>query len=428
MPAWPPRPAHDGAARSRRPDRIAAGCPVLRLGGAVWYSYSPAAGMNGDLIPHPALLPEGLHDLLAPGAEAEADLVQALMHVFAMHGYDRVKPPLLEFEDGLLAGAGAAMQDQTFRVMDPATHRMMGVRADMTPQVARIAATRLAAHPRPLRLSYAGQCLLVRGLGLAPDRQVAQAGIELIGVDLPAADAEVVVLGAAALAAVGLHGVSFDLTMPPLAQTLLDEAGITGPARQALTHALDRKDTAAVARHGGRLAGLLTDLLMVAGPVGPALDVLGAADLPPASAALCARLLDTVAAVQAQAPHLRLTLDPIEFRGFRYHTGVSMTVYAPGRHEELGRGGRYTSGEAEPATGLTLFPDALLRALPAAPARPRAFLPWGTPADAVAAMHAGGFATVPGLSDVPNPLQEALRLRCTHILRDGAAVPLTPES
>ncbi|MGI4940364.1 MAG: ATP phosphoribosyltransferase regulatory subunit [Janthinobacterium lividum] len=384
--------------------------------------------MTDDLPPNPALLPAGLHDLLPPEAETEAATVSALMEAFAAHGYDRVKPPLLEFEDGLLAGAGSAMQDQAFRVMDPATHRMMGVRADMTPQVARIASTRMAGHPRPLRLSYAGQCLLLRGLGLAADRQVAQAGIELIGVDSPAADAEIVVLAAAALAAIGLDRVSFDLTLPPLAPTLLDEAGITGAARQALTHALDRKDAAEVARHGGPIAGLLTDLLLVAGPAGPALDVLTAADLPSASAALCARLRDVVRAVQAQAPALRLTLDPIEFRGFRYHTGVCVTVFAPGRHEELGRGGRYVSGEAEPATGLTLFPDALLRALPPVPGRQRAFLPWGAPAGDAVLLRAGGYVTIPALSDLSDPVAEARRLGCTHILRDGTAVPLTKES
>jgi len=384
--------------------------------------------MTDDLPPNPALLPAGLHDLLPPEAETEAATVSALMQAFAAHGYDRVKPPLLEFEDGLLAGAGSAMQDQAFRVMDPATHRMMGVRADMTPQVARIASTRMAGYPRPLRLSYAGQCLLLRGLGLMADRQVAQAGIELIGIDSPAADAEVVVLAAAALAAIGLDRVSFDLTLPPLAPTLLDEAGITGPVRHALTHALDRKDAAEVARHGGPIAGLLTDLLLVAGPAGPALDVLTAAELPPASAALCARLRDVVRAIQAQAPGLRLTLDPIEFRGFRYHTGVCVTVFAPGRHEELGRGGRYVSGEAEPATGLTLFPDALLRALPPAPARQRAFLPWGTPPGDAAILRADGYATVPALADLPDPAAEARRLGCTHILRDGAAVLLTKES
>ena len=160
--------------------------------------------MSDDVSNHRALLPAGLRDLLPPDAETEAASVEALMEVFAAHGYQRVKPPLLEFEDSLLAGSGAAVAEQTFRLMDPESQRMMGLRADTTPQVARIATTRLAHAPRPLRLSYAGQCLRVRGSQLAPDRQIAQAGIELIGCDNPAADAEIVLVGAEALAAVGL--------------------------------------------------------------------------------------------------------------------------------------------------------------------------------------------------------------------------------
>src|SRR5207237_10870595 len=111
--------------------------------------------------PHPALLPTGIHDLLPPEAEAEAGIVSWLMATLAAHGYERVKPPLVEFEETLFAGAGAAMATATFRIMDPASHRMIGVRADMTPQVARIAGTRLDAAPRPLRLSYAGPVLRV---------------------------------------------------------------------------------------------------------------------------------------------------------------------------------------------------------------------------------------------------------------------------
>ena len=160
--------------------------------------------MSDDVSNHRALLPAGLRDLLPPDAETEAASVEALMEVFAAHGYQRVKPPLLEFEDSLLAGSGAAVAEQTFRLMDPDSQRMMGLRADTTPQVARIATTRLAHAPRPLRLSYAGQCLRVRGSQLAPDRQIAQAGIELIGCDNPAADAEIVLVGAEALASVGL--------------------------------------------------------------------------------------------------------------------------------------------------------------------------------------------------------------------------------
>ena len=131
--------------------------------------------MTDDPPPNPPLLPAGLRDLLPPEAETEAAAVQALMDAFAAHGYQRVKPPLLEFEDSLLAGSGAAMADQTFRLMDPDTRRMMGLRADITPQVARIATTRLGHVARPLRLSYAGPCLRAQGSQIAPDRQFAQA-------------------------------------------------------------------------------------------------------------------------------------------------------------------------------------------------------------------------------------------------------------
>jgi ATP phosphoribosyltransferase regulatory subunit len=381
--------------------------------------------MSDDVPNHRALLPAGLRDLLPPDAETEAASVEALMGVFAAHGYQRVKPPLLEFEDSLLAGSGAAVAEQTFRLMDPDSQRMMGLRADTTPQVARIATTRLAQAPRPLRLSYAGQCLRVRGSQLAPDRQIAQAGIELIGCDNPGADAEIVLVGAEALASVGLTRTSFDLTLPTLVPILLDDAGFAGTTRAALARALDRKDAASVARHGGALAPTLTDLLLAAGPVDRALPALQAASLPPAGRELANRLAAAVAAIRARAPTLRLTVDPVEFRGFHYETGVSVTIYAPGRHEELGRGGRYVCGEAEPATGLTLFPDAVLRAAPPGEARQRLYVPLGADHDEAARMRLLGYATIAALATEGDPAAEARRLSCSHILRNGSAVPLT---
>ena len=377
-----------------------------------------------DSIINPALLPAGLRDLLPPEAETEAAAVEVVMAVFAAHGYERIKPPLLEFEDGLLAGSGSAMADQIFRLMDPDSHRMMGVRADMTPQVARIATTRLAGAPRPLRLSYAGQCLLVRGNQIAPDRQIAQAGIELIGCDSLAADAEMVLVAAEALGALGLERISFDLTLPRLAPTLLDEAGFTGPARHLLLRALDRKDVASVVQHGGRLADTLRELLLAAGLAGPALAQVEAMALPPLSATLCRRLADTVRAIQARAPSLKLTVDPLEFRDLPYHTGVCTAVYALGRHEVLGRGGRYVCGDDEPATGLTLYPDAVLRAC-APPRLPsRVFIPVGEDHQAAARLRRDGYATVAALDPVDDPATEAARLRCSHILRDGMAVAI----
>ena len=376
----------------------------------------------------PGLLPAGLRDLLPPEAETEAAAVEAVMSVFTAHGYQRVKPPLLEYEDSLLAGSGGAVAEQTFRLMDPNTQRMMGVRADMTPQVARLAATRLRNAPRPLRLSYAGQCLRVRGTQLAPDRQVAQAGIELIGPDLPEADAEVVLVGAEALAAIGLTRVSIDLTLPAMTPALLDSARCDLAGREHLVHALDRKDAAEVARYGGSQAGLLTELLLTAGPADVALATLAAAPLPSAARALAERLTATVRAIHARAPELCLTLDPLEFRGFRYETGVCATVYALDRPEELGRGGRYLTGNGEPATGLTLFPDAMLRAAPARQPRPRIYVPFGRPDAPFARLRGQGFATVSALFPAESPEADAHRLGCTHILRDGVPVPLHPES
>ncbi|MCW3474104.1 ATP phosphoribosyltransferase regulatory subunit [Limobrevibacterium gyesilva] len=383
--------------------------------------------MTDDPPPNPALLPSGLRDLLPPEAETEAAAVEAMMDTFAAHGYQRVKPPLLEFEDSLLAGSGSAMGDQTFRLMDPDTRRMMGLRADMTPQVARIATTRLVRASRPLRLSYAGQCLRVYGNQLDPDRQLAQAGIELIGHDSPDADAEIVLVAAEALALLGLTRLSIDLTMPPLVPTLLDEAGTTQEARARLARALDRKDAAAVAERGGPLAATLTDLLLSAGAADRALAALDAAALTPGARVLADRLKDSVAAIRARAPGLKLTVDPVEFRGLRYHTGVCMTVYAPGRHEELGRGGRYVCGDTEPATGITLYPDAVLRAAPPRQAKTRVYLPAGADHARAAALRAEGYATVAALDPVPDACAEARRLSCTHLLSGDALVAVKSE-
>jgi ATP phosphoribosyltransferase regulatory subunit len=364
--------------------------------------------------PNPALLPAGLADLLPPQAEREAALVEALLEVFARHGYERVKPPLLEFEDSLFAGSGAALAEQTFRLMDPVSQRMMGLRADTTPQVARIAATRLARVPRPLRLSYAGQVLRVRGTQLAPARQLPQTGIELIGPDLPEADAEVASVAAEALAAIGIAEPTLDITLPRLAPALLDAAGVEGDARRRLARALDRKDGAAVAalaQEAGGAALLLPGLLAAAGPADGALAALEDASLPPAARAIADNAAAVIEALRLRAPSLRVTLDPVEFRGFRYHTGVAFTIFGEGMTGEIARGGRYVSGE-EPATGMSLYPDALLRAVAARPARQRVFVPAGADPAAARALRAKGVATVAQLSPADTPAS----LRCTHLL------------
>src|SRR5438552_6227862 len=212
-------------------------------------------------MPHPALLPAGLYDLLPPEAEIEAAVTARLMGVLGAYGYERVKPPLVEFEETLLSEAGAAMASDTFRMMDPISHRMIGVRADMTPQVARIAATRLLHKPRPLRLSYAGQVLRVKGSEMRPERQVGQAGAELIGAEGPAADVEAIAVAGEALQAVGVPHLSVDLTLPTLVQAIVEAYGLGGEREAALRAALDHKDAAAVAALAGEAGRLLAELI-----------------------------------------------------------------------------------------------------------------------------------------------------------------------
>jgi len=374
----------------------------------------PSDMLPGD-VAHRALLPSGLADLLPPDAAREAALVEAMLGIFAAHGYERVKPPLLEFEDSLLAGSGAAVAEQTFRLMDPVSQRMMGLRADTTPQVARIAATRLANVPRPLRLSYAGQVLRVRGTPLDSARQLPQAGVELIGADTAMADAEVALLGVEALAAVGVTDVALDVLMPTMTPALLDAARVPPRLRQKLARALDRKDAADVAALAAEAgAPALTALLAAAGLADGALAALDAADLPPAARAIADNAAAVIAAIRARAPGLRITLDPVEFRGFTYHTGVAFTLY--GRGGELARGGRYLSGD-EPATGLTLYPDAVLRAAPPAAEAPRLFI---APGQDGTAHRAAGFITVAALSARDTPRA----LRCSHILHGQTPVPI----
>lgn len=379
--------------------------------------------MNETPNIHPALLPAGLADLLPPEAERQARSVEAIMDCFAAHGYQRVTPPLLEFEDSLFSGSGAATVEQTFRLMDPESQRMMGLRADMTPQIGRIAASRLATAPRPLRLTYSGSVLHVRGTQLQPERQLAQAGIELIGNDTASADAEIIVTAIAALEALGLRDLSIDLTIPRLVPSLLE--AVPAHLHPALAHALDRKDAAAVAELGGAQADLLLKLLEASGPAQRAVAALRAMALPEAVRGQAERLGEVVAAVEAVLPDLQLTVDPVEFRGYRYHSGVSMTLFATGQQMELGRGGRYVCGDGEPATGITLYPDSIMRLTPPAALRPRLYLPFGSSLASAQAARAEGFATVQGLAPHSAPCDEARRLSCSHFLSEGVITALS---
>lgn len=374
-----------------------------------------------------ALLPAGLSDRLAPDAEFEAEIRERLVESFIARGFDRVQTPLIEFEDSLLTGPGAAMASQTFRLMDPVSQRMMGVRADITPQAARIATTRLSHIPRPLRLCYAGEVLRVRGTQLRPERQFTQAGAEIIGVDDPAADAEAVLTAVEALNDLGISDIKVDICQPMIMRHVMAGLDVSGDAEAVLREALDRKDAAEVHALtkdlGANAQSLFDALLNASGSHTSAAKKISALQLDGDAAAARDTLLKMVEIIVTAAPGLSLTLDAAENRGFEYHCGATFTIFAPGVRGELGSGGRYLAGgidddtSAEPASGFTLFLDSILRALPLPSESNLIYVPSGTSRADMAKLREQGFRTRQSF-DAGNS-DAARQQGCTHIFLNG---------
>lgn len=378
-----------------------------------------------------ALLPAGMCDVLPPDAEIESRAMEDLITLFSGRGYQRVKPPLIEFEESLLSDSGTAMAGQTFRLMDPVSQRMMGVRADMTLQVARIATTRLKNAPRPLRLCYGDQILRVRGTQLRPERQFGQVGMELIGTEDAAGDAEIILGAVDALSGLDISSLSVDLAMPTLAPAVAEGLKLSKQAGADLRQALDRKDIAAVSALSDVLGktgtALFTALLEATGPAEQALAKLMALDLPAQAVTERAKLAATLAAIRAGNPDLTLTIDPVECRGFEYHSGVTFTFFAGGVRGELGSGGRYIAGKrsgevGEPATGMTLFMDTILRAMPRPQLEPRLYLPPKTPLADGQRLRDEGYVTVAGFGETKDNAAEAKRLGCSLVFSNGKVV------
>ncbi len=321
---------------------------------------------------HAALLPSGLSDLLAPDAQSEAQAITTVMDVFARFGYDRVKPPLMEFEDHLLSpGPGAALARQTFRLMDPLSQRMMGLRADTTAQIARIADSRLAGEERPLRLSYAADVLRVNGTQIRPARQFVQVGCEMIGAHTPQGDAEIALIALAALKEIGIENMTIDLTVPMLISHIFEHYSVPKEQREEMETALSQKDKNALGGISSQATDLLSALLEVCGPEESAFEKLKSFSLDgqilkdiETLQEMCADLKDGMAAYEIEA---QITVDLVEHRGLEYETGISFTLYSKDVRGELGGGGRYSLSEKaqdQSATGFTLYMDSLLPALP----------------------------------------------------------------
>lgn len=368
----------------------------------------------------PGLLPEGLSDRLPPQAEASARLVRRVLDTVARHGYERVMPPLAEFEETLVDRLKSARAQDLLRIVDPVSQRTLALRPDMTAQVGRIAATRLAATTRPLRLSYAGPVIRLRAHQLRPERERMQVGAELIGTDSVAAAVEIVNVAIEALQAAGVTGITIDFTLPDLIDTLAAGPLPLSPAEtQAVSAELDAKDAGALTALGEGPAAYMP-LIEAAGPFHAAMERLEAFDAGAGAGALTSRIAAMRTIAKPIGWDITLTLDPTERHGFEYQNWFGFSIFADGFVGEIGRGGSYAiihaDGREEPAMGFSLYPDPLIDAGFGRVDQRRLFLPLGHDAERAAALRSEGWHTVAALSDA----DEGAALGCDHWL-DGEA-------
>jgi len=353
------------------------------------------------------LLPEGLRDRLPPQAEAAATLLRGLIDHVAAHGYERVQPPLVEYEDGLAGRLAGASRQELLRFVDPVSQRTLALRSDMTGQVGRIAATRLAHYARPLRLAYGGPVVRVKGSQLRPEREALQMGAELIGSDSVAAVGEILAVAVEALRAAGLNGLTVDITLPNFIAELARAWPVADlDAVQAL---LDGKDVVGLRAAG---AAAYEPLIAAAGDATSALASLRKLNLTPA---LQRQLDDAAAVIATLGTADAVTLDPTERHGFEYQRWIGFSFFADGVRGEVGRGGAYTvmhpDGRSEPAVGFSLYVDGLVDAgLGVTPPR-RILLPLGTAPAVGAGLRSAGWSTVAALAAVADPHA----FRCTHV-------------
>jgi ATP phosphoribosyltransferase regulatory subunit len=363
-----------------------------------------------------ALLPEGLRDRLPPEAEAASRMTRTLLDVMRSHGYARVAPPMAEFRETLVHEMTGTSEAELVRFTDPQSGRTLAIRPDITQQIGRIATSRLASVPRPLRLSYAGQVIKLVASELWPEREMLQVGAELIGSDSTVAASEIVALAVAALRAAGARDIVVDFTLPLCVEMLTsDDKRLSTVDIGKVEKALDGKDVAALDALGARS---LAPLLAATGPFAEALAELRKFDeravLEP-----WLNALDTIAA--PLAGQATLTLDPTERHGFEYQSWFGFSLFVAGHHVTVGRGGSYSihhpDGRREPAVGFSLYPDPLIEAgLGCEAAGPNTlFLPIGHDPAEAADLRRAGWITIAALSDD----DDGRALGCTHELIDG---------
>lgn len=368
------------------------------------------------------LLPEFIEDVLPAEASRIESLRRQLLDLFHVHGYQYVIPPMLEYMESLITGTGRDLDLATFKVVDQLTGRLMGVRADTTPQAARIDAHMLN-HQGVSRLCYAGSVLRTKPDGLARTREPLQVGAELFGHAGIESDIEIHRLMIKALQLLGLKELHIDFSHVGIFECLVDNANIPAALEQDLYAALQSKDKQRVAELAKSLSDEFQSALIALTDLNGDVTVLDKAD----------SLLPKLPAITKAIGHLRevaftlkdlnvhVGFDLSELRGYHYHSGIVFAAYAQGYSGPIALGGRYDEvgisfGRARPATGFSLDLRGVVLALQPAKLPQAILAPAGASAsllEAIEGLRAGGHVVIQAL---PNSQVHLDELNCSQTL------------
>ncbi len=365
------------------------------------------------------VLPEFIEDILPPQARGIESLRAQLLELFRVHGYELVMPPLLEYLESLLTGTGHDMDLRTFKLVDQLSGRTMGVRADITPQVARIDA-HLLNRKGVTRLCYCGSVLHTLPAGLTSTREPLQIGAEVYGHAGIDSDLEIQRLLTQALKLCKLPDVRLDLGHVAVFRALAQRGGVGSALEAELFAALQAKDVAALRSLSKSLKPATRDAILLLPELYGGREVIARARRKLPRHAEIARALSDLQRLTA-TEDIPVSIDLADLRGYHYHSGVTFAAYCARLPNAIALGGRYDGvgkafGRARPATGFTLYLLELARLAPAAPAPGGIRAPRTADAAlaaAIARLRAGGEVVI---QDLPGHEHDGGEERCTRKL------------
>ena len=318
-------------------------------------------------------LPNGVKDILCRGSARMNFVEEEVLGAFRRWGYRRIITPLLEYDDLLSRGLDEATREEVLKFVEPETGRILALRPDITPQIARIVATRMMGWPRPIRLCY-NESVFRRTGYPARQREIFQAGAELIGIDLPEADAEMVAVAIDAMKTMGLKNFKIDMGQIDFFRGILDSIGIDEERREKITHSISLKDRSGIEETlrdlpiEKRKKDLLLELPNLYGSGEEVIEK--ASSLVKNSRSLDAleNLSSILRFLDIYGLREYITVDLGEVKGFNYYSGMVFEGFVEGLGREVLRGGRYDKlldnyGYSCPATGLAFDVEGLSQAL-----------------------------------------------------------------